>query len=104
MNSNSFNIEPLAVEEAIADYYNIDVEDIRSSTKKSAAVKARHFSIYFLHTKYGFTAGQLSYIYNKSRHWIFDICRQMRNYASVDATYRTEMKDIDAILSDLSVK
>ena len=22
-------------------------------TKKSAAVKARHFSIYFLHTKYG---------------------------------------------------
>ena len=101
MNNSCFNIEALAVEETIADYYGIDVSEIRKDTKKSAAVKARHFSIYFLHTKYGFTGGQLSYIYGKSRHWIFDICRQMRNYAQVDAKYRKEMSDIDAILSSL---
>lgn len=101
MYNNSLNIEALAIEEAIAEYYGISVVDIRSDTKKSAAVKARHFSIYFLHTKYGFTGGQLSYIYGKSRHWIFDICRQMRNYAQVDTKYRKEMSDIDAILSSL---
>lgn len=99
--NDKFSIEALPIEHAIADYYGINVDEIRMDTKKSAAVKARHFSIYFLHTKYGFTGGQLSYIYNKSRHWIFDICRQMRNYAQVDAKYRKEMSDIDIILDQL---
>jgi chromosomal replication initiation ATPase DnaA len=99
--NNKFSIEALSIEHAIADYYGINVDEIRMDTKKSAAVKARHFSIYFLHTKYGFTGGQLSYIYNKSRHWIFDICRQMRDYAKIDAKYRKEMSELDAILSSL---
>lgn len=89
------------VEGAIADYYRIPVEDIRSNNTKSAATKARHFSIYFLHTKYKLTCGQLGEIYNRSRHWLFDICRQMRDYAKVDARYRKEMSDLDAILSSL---
>lgn len=99
--NNKFSIEALSVEHAIANYYGIGVNEIRMDTKKSAAVKARHFSIYFLHTKYGFTGGQLSYIYNKSRHWIFDICRQMRDYAKIDAKYRKEMSELDTILSSL---
>ena len=89
------------VEGAIAEYYNIPIEEIRSNNTKSAATKARHFSIYFLHTKYKLTCGQLGEIYKRSRHWLFDICRQMRNYAQVDARYRKEMSDLESILSCL---
>lgn len=91
----------LDVERAIAEYYGICVEDIRSNNTKSAATKARHFSIYFLHTKFMLTGGQLGSIYNRSRNWIFDICRQMRDYARIDIGYRKEMSDLDVIISSL---
>lgn len=96
------SINATIVEEAIAKYMDVSVEELRGKSRKSACVKARHFSIYFLHNKYGFTGGQLSKLYNTTRHRIFDICNLMETYKRIDAIYRSELSEVGSILDGLS--
>lgn len=95
------SIDATIIEEAIAKYVAVPVETLRGKSRKSACVKARHFSIYFLHNKYGFTGGQLSKLYNTTRHRIFDICNLMDTYRRIDAVYRSELLDVESILDDI---
>lgn len=99
MEYNSLNAEAVNIESAISSYFGVDVSEVRGKKRKSAVVKSRHFSIYFLHTMFGFSAGQLGLLYGMSRHWVFDICRQMRDYCRIDARYRKELTELKAILT-----
>lgn len=91
-------VDARIIEAEIARYIGIPVEEVRGKNKKSACVKARHYSIYFLHTVYGYTGGQLSKLYNTTRHRIFDICGQMNTYRRIDASYRRELAELEVIL------
>ena len=100
MNSEKTIIKVEDVESVVSEYVGIPVSEIRGKNTKSAFVKARHFSIYLLHTKYGFTGGELSKIYSTTRHRIFDICAQIRGYAQVDAIYRAELNEVQKLIDD----
>lgn len=102
MKYQDLNDEAVVVETAVANYFGVDIDEVRGKNRESAVVKSRHFSVYFLHSKYGFSGGELGCLYGMSRHWVFDICRQMKDYARIDAKYRKEMNDIESILSSLT--
>lgn len=101
MEYNSLSAEAIKVESAISNYFGVDVSEVRGKNRRSAVVKSRHFSVYFLHTMYGLSGGEIGMLYGMSRHWVFDICRQMRDYARIDARYRKELSDVEAILCAL---
>lgn len=99
MNNNV--VEASVVEASVADYLQVQVEEVRGKSKKSACVKARHYSIYFLHTKYGYTGGQLSKLYNITRHHVFDVCALMDTYRRIDSNYRKELSEVETILDGI---
>lgn len=92
------------VESVTARFVGIAPEDVRSRNAKSAYVKARRFAIYFLHTKYGFSGGQLCKLYGTSRNKIFDICAQIRGYAQVDAVYKRELREVEEMLNEARIE
>lgn len=98
MNIEVNGVEASTVEKVVAEYVGVPVSEVRSKNKKSACVKARHYSIYFLHKMYGFTGGQLSKLYGTTRHRVFDICGQISTYRRIDAVYRNELSELEAIL------
>lgn len=99
MTHQDLSNEAMPVEQAIANYFGVDINEVRGKNRESAVVKSRHFSVYFLHTMYGFSGGEIGCLYGMSRHWVFDICRQMRDYARIDARYRKELSEVATILS-----
>lgn len=99
MQYNSLSEEAVKVESVVAEYFGVDLSDVRGKNRKSAVVKSRHFSVYFLHNMYRFSGGEIGALYGMSRHWVFDICRQLNDYVRIDANYRAEMSDLQAIFS-----
>lgn len=82
------------VEQVICSHIGVDTSMIFERTKKGACVKARHLSMFILHTLYHISIRELSLRYNISvRHTFCSIAR-IRDYIKYSKSYRDLLNNI----------
>lgn len=88
-NFNKMNYKELAnkVEQVVCDYIGITTDMVFERTKKGVCVKARHLSIFILHTLYHVPISCLSLRYNFSVRHIFKAVAQIRDYIQYNRYY-----------------
>lgn len=62
--------EVARIEEAVCDFFGINIEDLSAETKKSVCSKARRLVVYILHYQYRLSESLLSKRYNRTRRTI----------------------------------
>lgn len=77
-----------AVESVVCEHVGVEREDVLGKTRKGACVKARHLSIFILHSDYFITTRVLSERYGCTKKHIFGVNAQMRNYMAYSSEYR----------------
>ena len=88
------------VKNTIADYYELTIEQIEETTRKSEVVKARHIILYMLRYELGLTFREIAEILNKELSTI------VRNFQSIsDLVYQNkilqkEIKEIKDIIKE----
>lgn len=87
------------IENAICEEIGVSMDDMISKTKKGACVKARHLSIYILHTEFGVSIRYLSRRYGCTVRQVFRINNHMADYIA----YSSQYKDLyTSIMSKIS--
>lgn len=76
------------IEELVCAHVGVEREQMLEKTKKGACVKARHLSIYILHSMFKVSIKDLSLRYGCSPRQIFKINQHMRDYIAYNAKYR----------------
>lgn len=89
------------VEKVVCRHVGIDLNTIFERTKKGACVKARHLSIFILHTLYHVPIRWLSLRYNISVRHVFCIVARIRDYIKYSKSYRDLL---DNIVHDLDLE
>lgn len=82
------------VEQAVCEYINVSTEKMFEYTKKGACVKARHLSIFILHTLYNIPISYLSLRYNLSVRHVFRAVAQIRDYMRYNKSYSDLLSNI----------
>lgn len=102
-NFNNMNQNELAcsVEEVTCECVGLPLGCLFEQTKKGDYVKARHLSIFILHTLYHIPTYWLSRRYRCSQRHIFMVVAQVRDYISTNKTYRELVAEITNRLSIL---
>lgn len=88
----------LIVENAACSEIGISYDDMRSRTKKGACVKARHLSIFILHTIYKVPLSWLSYRYNFSVRHILKAVAQIKDYIKYSKHYAELLNNIISVM------
>jgi hypothetical protein len=86
------------VEQIVCDHIGITTDMVFERTKKGVCVKARHLSIFILHTLYHVPIRWLSLRYNFSVRHIFKAVAQIRDYIKYSKSYSDLCHDIVANL------
>lgn len=75
------------VEQVVCDHIGITTDMVFERTKKGVCVKARHLSIFILHTLYHVPIRWLSLRYNFSVRHTFKSVSQIRDYIKYNKSY-----------------
>lgn len=86
------------VEQIVCDHIGVSIELVFERTKKGECVKARHLSIFILHTLYHIPIRWLSLRYNFSVRHVFKAVAQIRDYTKYSKTYSDLCDEIMAKL------
>lgn len=78
------------VEAVVRDHVGLGIEVNLIGTKKGACIKAKHLSIFVLHTLYHVPISWLSKYYDVGIRHTFRLISQIRNYIKYNSVYREE--------------
>lgn len=81
------------VELVVCSHVGVSHDEMSSHNKKGACVKAKHLSIFILHTSYGVSVKWLSKHYGFGVRHIFRVVAQIRDYMKYGRTY-SDLYDI----------
>lgn len=82
------------IETIVCERVGVDREHMLEKTKKGACVKARHLSIFILHSMFCLSITKMSERYGCSKRQVFKINKQMRDYIAYNSKYRTLYEEI----------
>lgn len=80
------------VEEFVCKHTGLPLNRLFEPTKKGDCIKARHLSIFILHTIYNIPISFLSNRYKCSPRHIFRAVAQVRDYAKTNRPYRESLE------------
>ena len=92
-------ITPEKIQNTVSGYFNIDLKDIHSKSRKQEIVKARQVAMFLCkkHTNYSFS--HIGSIVGKRDHaTVLHACRTIRDQIDVDKSFRSEMNEIEDLL------
>lgn len=89
------------VETIVCAHVGIERDQMLEKTKKGACVKARHLSIYILHSMFNLSIRDLSKRYECSIRQVFKINQHVVDYVAYNSHYR---EFYSSIIDDVSNK
>jgi chromosomal replication initiator protein len=92
-------ITPEKIQNTVSSYFNIDLKDIHSKSRKQEIVKARQVAMFLCkkHTNYSFA--HIGNIVGKRDHaTVLHACTQIQNQIDVNKSFRTVMNEIEVLL------
>ena len=87
------------IQHTVSTYFNIDLKDIHSKSRKQEIVKARQISMFLCkkHTKYSFA--HIGSIVGKRDHaTVLHACRTVQGLIDIDKSFRSTMGEIEVLL------
>ena len=87
------------IQDIVSNYFNIDLKDIHSKSRKREIVQARQVTM-FLSKKYtDFSYSRIGCLIGKRDHaTVLHACRTIQDNLDIDKMFRITMKDIEALL------
>lgn len=92
-------MEKKEIEKVVSEYFNVDVNDIYSKSRKKDVVLARHFLIFILHDKENVSYSKLSVQFKVCTRNIQYIVYKMRSYVQYDKEIKKYFAHISNMLS-----
>jgi len=92
-------ITPEKIQNTVSSYFNIDLKDIHSKSRKQEIVKARQISMFLCkkHTNYSFA--HIGSIVGKRDHaTVLHACRTVQDLIDIDKSFRLAMNEIEILL------
>ena len=92
-------ITPEKIQNTVSGYFNIDLKDIHSKSRKQEIVKARQISMFLCkkHTNYSFA--HIGSIVGKRDHaTVLHACRTVQDLIDIDKSFRSVMNEIEVLL------
>jgi chromosomal replication initiator protein len=92
-------ITPDKIQTIVSGYFNIDLKDIHSKSRKQEIVKARQITMFLCkkHTNYSFA--HIGSLVGKRDHaTVLHACRTVQDLIDIDKSFRSVMNDIDILL------
>ena len=87
------------IQNTVSDYFNIDLKDIHSKSRKQEIVKARQIAMFLCkkHTNYSFA--HIGSIVGKRDHaTVLHACRTVQGLIDIDKSFRSVMNEIEILL------
>lgn len=100
---NTYDEISCSIEEVVCSRIEIELNRLFEDTKKGDCVKARHLSMFVLHTIYHLPVSFLSRRYKCSPRHIFRAISQLRDYVSTSRQYRELIQSIVHDLNEVDV-
>jgi len=92
-------ITPDKIQNVVSNFFNVDIKDIHSQSRKQEFVKARHIAMFLCkkHTKYSYA--HIGSIIGKRDHAsVLHACRVIQDCIDIDKSFRSVMIDIESLL------
>jgi len=92
-------ITPEKIQNTVSGYFNIDLKDIHSKSRKQEIVKARQIAMFLCkkHTNYSFA--HIGSIVGKRDHaTVLHACRTVQDQIDIDKAFRSIMNEIEILL------
>jgi chromosomal replication initiator protein len=92
-------ITPEKIQNIVSNYFNVDLKDIHSKSRKQEFVQARQITMFLCkkHTDYSYA--HIGDLVGKRDHaTVLYACRAIQNTLDVDKSFRTTMKTIENLL------
>ena len=92
-------ITPEKIQNTISGYFNIDLKDMHSQSRKQEIVKARQITMFLCkkHTKYSYA--HIGSIVGKRDHaTVLYACRTVQDLIDIDKSFRSVMTEIEVLL------
>lgn len=91
------------VEAIVRNHVGLDMNTSLIGTKKGDCIKAKHLSIFVLHTIYHVPISWLSKYYSIGHRQTFRLISQIRNYIKYNSSYRDECNSLVKLLEPYGV-
>ena len=88
------------VKNTIADYYELTIEQIEETTRKSEVVKARHIILYMLRYELGLTFREIAEILNKELSTIVRNFQSISDFVYQNKILQKEIKELKDIIKE----
>jgi chromosomal replication initiator protein len=92
-------ITPEKIQNVVSSYFNVELKDIHSKSRKQEFVQARQITMFLFkkHTDYSYA--HIGNLVGKRDHaTVLYACRTVQNTLDVDKSFRSTMKDIENLL------
>ena len=96
---NSKIISPERIQNTVSGYFNIELKDIHSQSRKQEIVKARQVTMFLFkkHTNYSYA--HIGSLVGKRDHaTVLHACRTVQDLIDIDKQFRLSMNEIDILL------
>ena len=92
-------MEQKEIEKVISEYFNVDIKDIYSKSRKKNVILAKHLLIFILHDKENVSYSKLSIQFKVCTRNIQYIVYKMRSYVQYDKEIKRYFTHISKMLS-----
>ena len=87
------------IQKAIADHYNMRVQDLKAKNNSKAVAELRQIAMYFCKKLTGFSLSQIGREFGNKHHTtVLSACEKIQERLKVDAALRSEIHAIEAQL------
>jgi len=92
-------ITPEKIQNTVSSYFNIDLKDIHSKSRKQEIAKARQIAMFLCKKYTNYSFAHIGSIVGKRDHaTVLHACRTVQDLIDIDKSFRTTMNDIENLL------
>ena len=92
-------ITPDRILKTISDYFNIDLKEIHSKSRKQEIVKARQIAMYLCKKHTNSAYSHIGFLIGKRDHaTVLHACKTVQNFIDIDKAFRSLMCEIEHLL------
>ena len=92
-------ITPEKIQNTVSGYFNIDLKDIHSKSRKQEIVKARQIAMFLFKKHTNFSYAHIGSLVGKRDHaTVLHACRTVQDLIDIDKSFRSIMSEIEILL------